>query len=156
MIIDTIFCYFALLSAATINAYDDEKYARRSLQYKKNKDLSMSMTLNVWDENTQEVDHISDIKPINTDIVPSDSLNNQLICGYQGWYAYPGDGAPINRWKHWFSGQPVGEIQPSISDVMIDMLPTEDEYHPDDLKRTGLALGGLIRSYVELLLIRDR
>ena len=91
IIINTIFCYFALLSAAAINAYDDEKYhARRSLQYDKNKDLSMSMTLNVWDENTQEVDHISDVKPLNTDedIVPSDSLNNQIICLSWRWRSY--------------------------------------------------------------------
>ena len=23
-------------------------------------------------------------------VVPSNSLTNQIICGYQGWYAYPG------------------------------------------------------------------
>jgi len=37
----------------------------------------------------------SDVVAIN----PSTSLTNQIICGYQGWFAFPGDGAPINKWK---------------------------------------------------------
>ena len=29
--------------------------------------------------------------------VPNDSMTNLIISGYQGWFAYPGDGAPINK-----------------------------------------------------------
>jgi hypothetical protein len=32
-----------------------------------------------------------------TNVTGSNMLENQIICGYQGWFGFPGDGAPMNR-----------------------------------------------------------
>lgn len=32
-----------------------------------------------------------------TNVTGSNMLENQIICGYQGWFGFPRDGAPINR-----------------------------------------------------------
>ena len=54
---------------------------------------------------------------------------------------FTGDGAPINRWKHWFRDQPVGEPQPTHTESMIDLFPETDEYDDEDLKEsTGIVL----------------
>ena len=76
----------------------------------------------------------------NTNIAAIDtstSLTNQIICGYQGWFTFPGDGAPINRWKHWFN-VPSNVITPGLDDLVVDMYPTTDEYDEDDMKETGI------------------
>jgi hypothetical protein len=62
------------------------------------------------------------------------TLRNQIICGYQGWFAYPGDGAPINKWKHWFSHP----TDASAEYLEVDMYPFMEEYDESDLKESNL------------------
>jgi hypothetical protein len=59
-----------------------------------------------------------------------------IICGYQGWFTWPDDGAPINKWKHWFSS----DIDPSVSNLAVDMYPSMDEYDPSDLKESNMLM----------------
>ncbi|MGI5239642.1 lectin [Dactylosporangium sp. CA-139066] len=49
----------------------------------------------------------------------------KITVGYQGWFACPGDGAPINQWWHWSSngGQP-----PSPSNTTIVSWPDMREF----------------------------
>jgi hypothetical protein len=61
-------------------------------------------------------------------------LDNQIICGYQGWYGFPGDGAPINRWRHWFRSAP------TYGNVTVDMYPSTDEYDVGDLKESSILM----------------
>ena len=76
----------------------------------------------------------------NNDVeVSSNALTNQIMCGYQGWYAFPGDGAPINRWKHWFKN-PANIARPGIPSLGTDMYPTMDEYDDEDLKESGIRM----------------
>jgi hypothetical protein len=65
---------------------------------------------------------------------PGMMLERQIICGYQGWFGFPGDGAPINRWRHWFRGSPTYE------NVTVDMYPTTGEYAADDLRETAIKM----------------
>lgn len=67
-------------------------------------------------------------------------LTNQIICGYQGWFSYPGDGAPINKWKHWFRDTAASFTSPEIDDITVDMYPTTDEYDVEDLRESGIRL----------------
>jgi hypothetical protein len=64
-------------------------------------------------------------------------LENQIICGYQGWFGFPGDGAPINRWRHWFRGNGTA---PAYGNVTVDMYPTTDEYHVGDVKESSILM----------------
>jgi hypothetical protein len=68
--------------------------------------------------------------------VPNDSMTNLIICGYQGWFAYPGDGSPIDRWKHWFS-----EPQdPTVDNLTVEMYPSTDEYNEEDLMEANILM----------------
>ena len=69
--------------------------------------------------------------------VGSNMLDNQIICGYQGWFGFPGDGAPIKRWRHWFR---VNVTAPAYEDVTVDMYPTTDEYNVSDMKESGVLM----------------
>ncbi|KAL3765616.1 hypothetical protein ACHAW5_008273 [Stephanodiscus triporus] len=64
-------------------------------------------------------------------------LDKQIMCGYQGWFGFPGDGAPINRWRHWFRGN---LSAPTYDNVTVDMYPTTDEYSVDDMKQSGVIM----------------
>ena len=66
-------------------------------------------------------------------------LDDQIICGYQGWYGFPGDGAPINRWLHWFRGNAT-TTTPVYENAQIDMYPTMNEYDADDMKQSGVLM----------------
>ncbi|KAL3806753.1 hypothetical protein ACHAXA_006779 [Cyclostephanos tholiformis] len=66
-----------------------------------------------------------------------DMLDDRIICGYQGWYGFPGDGAPIKRWRHWFR---VNVTAPAYEDVMVDFYPAIDEYDPGDLMISGVKM----------------
>ena len=69
--------------------------------------------------------------------VGSNMLDNQIICGYQGWFGFPGDGAPIKRWRHWFR---VNVTAPAYEDVTVDMYPITDEYDVSDMRESGVLM----------------
>ncbi|MHB8875114.1 MAG: glycoside hydrolase family 71/99 protein, partial [Myxococcaceae bacterium] len=52
-------------------------------------------------------------------LVDATTLTNKLLFGYQGWFLCPGDGAPPNRWVHWFggSGNPTFDMYPDTSEL---------------------------------------
>ena len=52
------------------------------------------------------------------------------------YHSYPGDGAPIKRWKHWFNN-PANESDPTVTELSVDMYPTTDEYDDDDMQSTS-------------------
>ena len=56
---------------------------------------------------------------------PPGDVVGKISVGYQGWFACPGDGAPINQWWHWSSngGQP-----PSPSNTTIVSWPDMREF----------------------------
>jgi len=53
-----------------------------------------------------------------------------MICGYQGWFATPGDGA-FNSWAHWARGEPKKGFQ------SFELYPDISEYDRADLFQTG-------------------
>ena len=63
-------------------------------------------------------------------------LTNQVICGYQGWFGTPGDGSPLNRWKHWFHAGSSATYQ----NLTVDMYPTTDEYNSTDLVESNMKM----------------
>ncbi|KAL3810211.1 hypothetical protein ACHAXA_006351 [Cyclostephanos tholiformis] len=72
-----------------------------------------------------------------TAAIGSNMLDDQIICGYQGWYGHPADGAPIKRWRHWFR---VNGTAPPYEDVMVDFYPAIDEYDVGDLMESGVKM----------------
>jgi hypothetical protein len=50
------------------------------------------------------------------------------------WFAFPGDGAPINKWKHWFSNDPI------VNDLTVEMYPSTDEYNDEDLMAADIKM----------------
>ncbi|EED86632.1 predicted protein [Thalassiosira pseudonana CCMP1335] len=71
-------------------------------------------------------------------VVSSSTLTNQIIVGYQGWFTYPGDGAPINKWKHWFADD--SPYDPSPENLHIDLYPMMDEYDDTDLGESNVTM----------------
>ncbi len=67
-------------------------------------------------------------------------LDNQILCGYQGWFAFPGDGAPVNRWRHWFVPAAANMAAPLAGDLMVDVYPAIDEYDDADLHTSGIKM----------------
>ena len=63
-------------------------------------------------------------------------LTNQVICGYQGWFGTPGDGSPLNRWKHWFRSN----TTTTYEQLTVDMYPTTDEYNSTDLVESNMKM----------------
>lgn len=61
------------------------------------------------------------------------TLEGKLLMGYQGWFAYPGDGAPPDRWVHWFGAQ-----DPSPANATFDLWPDLTELEPDELGPTKM------------------
>ena len=66
----------------------------------------------------------------------ANSLDKQSLCGYQGWFSYPGDGAPINKWKHWFSSN----TDPSVEYLSVDQYPFLGEYEDADLQESNIRM----------------
>jgi hypothetical protein len=50
------------------------------------------------------------------------------------WFAFPGDGAPIDKWKHWFSKDPI------LNDLTVEMYPSVDEYDDEDLMASTIKM----------------
>ena len=84
----------------------------------KNETFPWTVTAN---NSTDERYRMFEIK--KNDIIPSDTITNQILCGYQGWYNFPGDGAPVNIWKHWFKRKRDNKDNPTHDEVQIDMMP---------------------------------
>src|SRR5262249_10775043 len=65
------------------------------------------------------------------------TLSGKMMYGYQGWYAAPGDGSPLQSWEHWSK---TANLTPAS--IPIDLWPDVSEYEDDELYETGLVLGG--------------
>lgn len=65
------------------------------------------------------------------DIVDSSTLSGKVICGYQGWFNCPEDGADLG-WTHWGRGE---EFEPGKATV--DLWPDVSEFNADELHATG-------------------
>ncbi len=63
------------------------------------------------------------------------TLTGKMLMGYQGWFACPGDGSPMNRWVHWFDSQ-----TPTADNVTVDFWPDISELDPDELFATGMTM----------------
>jgi len=67
--------------------------------------------------------------------VDATTLDRKLMFGYQGWFACPGDGSPLQAWEHWFRGASADATQ-----IRVDMWPDVSELDADERCPTGLAL----------------
>ena len=68
-------------------------------------------------------------------IVDASTMNHKLLMGYQGWFACPGDGSPVNRWVHWFrNNNSVAE------NATVDLWPDVSELGADELFATSMTL----------------
>ena len=67
--------------------------------------------------------------------VDPSTLNRKLLMGYQGWFACPGDGSPMDKWVHWFSTQ-----VPVATNATVDFWPDVSELDPDELFATGMTM----------------
>ncbi|MCA9594979.1 MAG: hypothetical protein KC776_16775 [Myxococcales bacterium] len=65
------------------------------------------------------------------------TATGKLLFGYQGWFACEGDGAPPNRWVHWFS-----QNTPDAQHLTVDMWPDVSELSASELFPTSLTLPG--------------
>jgi hypothetical protein len=70
-------------------------------------------------------------------VIDASTLLHKFLMGYQGWFACPADGAPTNRWVHWFRGQ-----TPTAADVTVDLWPDLAELADDELFDTSMTLPG--------------
>jgi hypothetical protein len=67
--------------------------------------------------------------------VDPSTLRGKMLMGYQGWFACPGDGSPMNKWVHWFANQ-----TPTSPNLTVDFWPDVSELDPDELFTTGLTM----------------
>jgi hypothetical protein len=67
--------------------------------------------------------------------VDPNTLTGKMLMGYQGWFACPGDGSPLNRWVHWFDTQ-----TPTAANVTVDFWPDVSELDPDELFNTQMTM----------------
>ena len=78
----------------------------------------------------------TDAKIIYLDIMSplSTSVTGKVICGYQGWFNYTGDGSPIGHWVHW-----TGQTQPApgFGNISFDIYPAVDEYNSSSVSQAG-------------------
>ena len=67
-----------------------------------------------------------------------------MLFGYQGWFLRPGDGSPVNGWRHWFRND-----APTAANLTIDLWPDTSELGADELIATDLAYadGSVARLY---------
>ncbi|MFC1411546.1 xylosidase [Streptacidiphilus sp. N1-12] len=56
---------------------------------------------------------------------PAGDVVGKITVGYQGWFAAPGDGSPINAWWHWSADQ---SKAPSPSNTNLKCWPDNREY----------------------------
>jgi hypothetical protein len=77
-------------------------------------------------------------------VVDATTLDRKMLFGYQGWFLGPGDGSPVDRWKHWFR-----DDVPTAANLTIDLWPDTSELAADELFATDLAYadGSVARLY---------
>jgi hypothetical protein len=90
---------------------------------------------NLFDASLVEAEEVVS-RPVVTAGSNNNMLTNQVICGYQGWFGTPGDGSPINRWKHWFRSNTTTTYQ----QLTVDMYPTTNEYDSTDLVESNITM----------------
>ena len=66
--------------------------------------------------------------------VDATTLDRKLMMGYQGWFLSPGDGSPVNGWKHWFSDNKTSDAL----HLTVDMWPDMKELPPDECHATNM------------------
>src|SRR5688572_1819845 len=62
------------------------------------------------------------------DVIDATSLQGKVLCGYQGWFRYPGDPAG-EGWRHWSRSST--RITPET--LTFEMWPDTSEYAADEL-----------------------
>jgi hypothetical protein len=68
------------------------------------------------------------------------TLDNTVICGYQGWFACYGDGSPVERWNHWCGGDYQSDTpKPSPGYQSFEVYPDISDYPANALYQTGYA-----------------
>ncbi len=75
--------------------------------------------------------------------VDPSTLTGKMLMGYQGWFACPGDGSPMNRWVHWFDAQ-----TPNETNVTVDFWPDISELDSDELFATAMTMTDGSPAYV--------
>jgi hypothetical protein len=65
--------------------------------------------------------------------VDASTMTGKLLMGYQGWFAYPGDGSANSAWIHWFRSQ-----NPVATNATVDFWPDVSELDPDELFATSM------------------
>lgn len=68
--------------------------------------------------------------------VDATTIDRKLLFGYQGWFACPEDGSPLDRWEHWFRPGAAA----SAATVRVDMWPDVSELAADERCPTPLTL----------------
>lgn len=66
-------------------------------------------------------------------MVDPTTMDRKLLMGYQGWFACPGDGSPVNQWVHWFRSN-----TPDAASATFDYWPDTSQLEPDELCPTQL------------------
>ncbi len=72
------------------------------------------------------------------DVVDSSSLNNKIMCGYQGWFTAAGDDNPFDRWIHWTKDNNM----PDGNNTHVEMYPDMTEFDADELFATAMTMDG--------------
>ena len=72
------------------------------------------------------------------DVVDSSTLNNKVMCGYQGWFTAPGDENKFDCWMHWAIRG--GGL--SSSNLSFDMYPDLSEFDDEELFPTKMTMNG--------------
>ena len=73
-----------------------------------------------------------------SDVVDSSTLNNKVMCGYQGWFTAPGDENKFDSWIHWA----IRGSELSSSNLAFDMYPDISEFDDAELFPTKMTMNG--------------
>jgi hypothetical protein len=73
-------------------------------------------------------------EPAARDRVDPSTLKGKVMCGYQGWFNCPGDGADLG-WTHWTRDR---SQPPSAGNLTVDLWPDVSELSPEERYPTQL------------------
>lgn len=78
------------------------------------------------------------VLPTTVQAVDANSIEDKVICGYQGWFLCHGDNSPYNGWTHWSNGayQSSSGI-PSPGYQQFELFPDTSQYPSASLFNTG-------------------